>query len=98
MGIINRSKLGAVAEVNTTYVRRGGKDEMEAEVTSNARVTVQETYLLEPQNAAGAIDSFLSRDPDIGQEMSDNLRTAAHELRSVIVLHPKGDKAAKAAK
>ena len=37
MGIINRSKLGAVAEVNTTYVRRGGKDEMEAEVTSNAR-------------------------------------------------------------
>ena len=29
--------------------------------TTFCRVTVQETYLLEPQNAAGAIDSFLSR-------------------------------------
>jgi len=56
------------------------------------RVTVQERYPVSPQEVAQGIDAYLSREPDIGQEKIDNLRTAALELRHMTILPPKAEK------
>ncbi|KAK9916464.1 hypothetical protein WJX75_002886 [Coccomyxa subellipsoidea] len=50
--------------------------------TKFCKVKVEENTASEPCSVADAIEAFLQNDPDIGQDVVDNLRAAATTLRS----------------
>ncbi|BDA40461.1 hypothetical protein COCOBI_01-1140 [Coccomyxa sp. Obi] len=51
--------------------------------TKFCKVKVEHSTASQPSSVADAIEAFLQKDPDIGQDVVDNLRAAATTLRSL---------------